>query len=175
MGRVKNIFLDRDGTINEIIFRGSKATSPRTINEFKYRDDFLQFYKRAKESELDLFIISNQPEISRGIIDRNFLEEIENIIRRDCIIRDVSYCLHDDSDKCSCRKPEPGMIINMLSKHSLLPEETLMVGDTWKDIVAGRSAGIKTALLKRQYNRDGKCRPDYEIENLMDLWGTRLI
>ncbi len=171
-GRIKNIFLDRDGTINEIIFRDSKATSPRSVDEFRLRDDFIRFHERAASLGKDLFIISNQPEVPRGLIDREFLEQIDLIIRSACRIKDVSYCLHDDGDGCDCRKPQPGMITRMIEKHALLRNETIMIGDTWKDVVAGKAAGVKTALLKRHYNRDGKCRPDHEIDNLMDLWET---
>lgn len=44
-----------------------------------------------------------------------------------------------------------------------------MVGDTWKDVAAGKAAGVKTALLRRDYNRDGNCLPDYEAGSLMEL------
>jgi len=104
------------------------------------------------------------------LIDLKFLEQVNLIIKSGCPMRDIAYCLHDDDDRCSCRKPEPGLIIRMIEKHSLLKSETIMAGDTWKDVAAGRAAGIKTVLLRREYNRDAKCRPDYEVDELMDLW-----
>ncbi|MDQ7799452.1 MAG: HAD-IIIA family hydrolase [Candidatus Edwardsbacteria bacterium] len=171
-GKIKNIFLDRDGTINEIIFRDSKATSPRSVEEFRLRDDFIRFHERAASLGKDLFIISNQPEIPRGLIDRGFLEQVDLMIRAACRIKDASYCLHDDGDGCDCRKPEPGMINRMIEKHALLKDETIMIGDTWKDVAAGKAAGVKTVMLRRDYNRQANCQPDHQVDQLMDLWAT---
>ncbi|HAD82255.1 MAG: hypothetical protein A2509_04145 [Candidatus Edwardsbacteria bacterium RIFOXYD12_FULL_50_11] len=171
-GKIKNIFLDRDGTINEIIFRDSKATSPRSVEEFRLRDDFIRFHRMATSLGRDLFIISNQPEVSRGLIDRGFLEQVDLMIRSACRIKDVSYCLHDDGDGCDCRKPEPGMINRMIEKHALQKDETIMIGDTWKDVAAGKAAGVKTVMLRRDYNRQANCQPDHQVDQLMDLWAT---
>jgi D-glycero-D-manno-heptose 1,7-bisphosphate phosphatase len=174
-GTIKNIFLDRDGTINEIILRDSKATSPRSLEEFRLRDDFIRFHKKAEQQGKDLFIISNQPEVPRGLIDPGFLDQVNLIIESACPIKDICYCLHDDGDRCGCRKPEPGMINRMIEKHSLLKSETIMAGDTWKDVAAGKAAGVKTVLLKRDYNRDAPFPPDYEVDQLMDLWDLGIL
>lgn len=172
---IRNIFLDRDGTINEIILREANVTSPRTIEEFKLRDDFVSFHNRAVEAGHNLFIISNQPEVARGLIDSGFLEQINDIISKTCKIREISYCLHDNEDECDCRKPKPGMINEIIKKHSLLRDESIMIGDTWKDIAAGKAAGVKTVMLRRHYNRDGKCQPDHEVGTLMELWDSGVI
>mgnify|MGYP000918786364 FL=1 len=166
---INNIFLDRDGTINEVILRNTMVTSPRTFEEFRLRDDFIRFREWAIGKGKRLFIISNQPEISRGLIDNSFLFGTDKLIKEAGGICDAVYCLHDDGDRCSCRKPRPGMIIGMMEKHCLSIEECLMVGDTWKDVAAGKAAGVKTALLRRDYNRDGNCLPDYEAGSLMEL------
>jgi D-glycero-D-manno-heptose 1,7-bisphosphate phosphatase len=166
---INNIFLDRDGTINEVILRNTLITSPRTFDEFRLRDDFIRFREWAIGKGKRLFIISNQPEISRGLIDNAFLASTDKLIKKAGGIYDAAYCLHDDGDGCFCRKPRPGMIVRMMEKHCLSRDECIMVGDTWKDVSAGKAAGVKTVLLRREYNRDSNCHPDYEVGSLMDL------
>ena len=46
LSKFKNIFLDRDGIVNEVILRGDVVSSPRSIEEFKFREDFLDFAKK---------------------------------------------------------------------------------------------------------------------------------
>ena len=63
----KNIFLDRDGVVNEMIMRGNVVSSPRSVNEFIFRQDFLDFVKGLRDKK-NLFIVTNQPDIRRGLL-----------------------------------------------------------------------------------------------------------
>jgi len=114
---IKNIFLDRDGIINEVVYRNSKIESPRFINEFRVKDDFKNFYTSIFNKHICLFITSNQPDISRKLITMEELELMNNQLINDFEFTDIQYCPHDDSDNCECRKPKPGMILNLLEKH----------------------------------------------------------
>jgi D-glycero-D-manno-heptose 1,7-bisphosphate phosphatase len=64
-----------------------------------------------------------------------------------------SYCIHDDRDQCPCRKPKPGMILDLVRTYGLNKEKALLIGDSGKDIEAGRAAGVRTMLLRTDYNR----------------------
>src|SRR3990167_614817 len=65
---IKTIFLDRDGVINSVIMRGSQIDSPRAFHEFHVRRDFLLFYNEAQLRKLELFVVSNQPDVKRGLL-----------------------------------------------------------------------------------------------------------
>ena len=62
------------------------------------------------------------------------------------------------------------MILKSLQKYNLKKDESIMVGDGWKDIDAGRNAGIRTVLFKKEYNKDITNKPDYEITKLSELF-----
>lgn len=70
-------------------------------------------------------------------------------------------------------KPDPEPIyLNFLEKLDSKPEETLMVGDNFHDVLAGKNAGTKTAgvawtIKGRDYL--AKYEPDYMLENMTDL------
>lgn len=167
---IKNIFLDRDGVINEIVMREGKISSPRSLSEFSIRKEFAEFHQQLIGKNLNLFVVSNQPDVSRRLLKQDDLAAMTSQL--DCFqFKEIIYCVHDDSHNCLCRKPKPGMITRVLDKHGLAPEESLLIGDGKKDILAGQAASIRTIYLKRSYNPALDCQPDYIIDTLADAVG----
>ncbi len=113
---IKTLFLDRDGIINEIVMRDGTVSSPRTVAEFVLRPDFLEFYKRLESTSLTLFVVSNQPDVSRGFIAKDDLEQIVDSMKSRFKFTEILHCIHDDSDACDCRKPKPGMSSGVLER-----------------------------------------------------------
>ena len=75
LNKFKNIFLDRDGIINDVIIRDGIISSPRSLSEFKFRDDFLDFAKKVDKTH-NFFLITNQPDVKRNLLkieDLHFL------------------------------------------------------------------------------------------------------
>jgi len=150
--KYKNIILDRDGVINEVIIRENEVSSPRSLNEFKIREEFIEFINKLK-SNPDFFIVTNQPDIKRGFLEIEDLLSMHELILRSFPIKKILYCPHDDDDKCSCRKPLPGMIDEIIKEFDLHGDECLLIGDSHKDILAAKAANIDAVLLKTRYNR----------------------
>ena len=166
---IKNIFFDRDGIINEVVRRDGIISSPRNINEFSLRKEFQQVYNKLKERNLNLFVISNQPDIARKLLTEEVLQEMTDEIKSRFLFKEILYCRHDNSDNCNCRKPKPGLIIDLIKKYNLKKEECILIGDSCKDIQAGKNAGIKTMLLITDYNIETDCEPDYKLSKLEEL------
>lgn len=151
MNKYKNIFLDRDGVINEIIYRKDKVSSPRLLEEFKIREDFLTFSKNI-DKKLNFFLITNQPDISRRLLKLNVLKKMHDELSKVLSFNEIMVCMHDDKDNCNCRKPKPGLILRAISKYKLVPEECVMIGDSLNDMIAAKSAKIDFFLLDTDYN-----------------------
>ena len=167
---LKSIFLDRDGVINEIVMRDGKVSSPHTLEEFLVRRDFEDFYRRISKSSLNLFVVSNQPDVSRGLIRPSSLERITAQLNHRFHFKELVHCPHDDQAQCHCRKPKPGMILNLLEKFHLKSNEAIIIGDSYKDILAGQAAGIRTIYLMQSYNAPISCEPDYVVNKLTDVF-----
>lgn len=165
--KIGTVLLDRDGIINEVVFREGKVSSPRTMNEFCFRGDIHDFIGKLKKKSIKLAIISNQPDIARGLLSVHDLELMNNIIRNELGIEHIFICPHDDSKRCTCRKPEFGLIIMAQDNLGFDPSNTLFVGDGWKDIEAGRRFGITTALLRTDYNET--IQGDVVVNDLIEL------
>ena len=162
----KNIFLDRDGVVNEMIMRGNVVSSPRSVNEFVFKRDFLDFSKGLGDRS-NLFIVTNQPDIKRGLLKEQDLSDIHEIINRRYSIKKILFCPHDDDDKCLCRKPLPGMIDQVIKEYGLIRNECFLVGDSHKDMLAARAAKIEAALLRTNYNTP--LNGFLSIDSLVDL------
>ena len=160
----KCVFFDRDGVINEVVFRDGKPCSPRNINEFKIINGVRETFEAIRGLGYKIVIFTNQPDISRGLMTSEELEKMHSIIEEVLNPDIVLYCPHDDLDNCECRKPKPGMLIKAAEEIGVDLNASFVIGDTWKDIEAGKSVGCTTILLNTSYNLEVKS--DYRVENL---------
>ena len=103
---------------------------------------FITFTKHG----YNFFVVSNQPDIARNIMSIDVLKEIDAMLLSRFTFNEILYCIHDDGDNCNCRKPKPGMITNTLVKYNLLANESVIIGDSWKDIECGKNAGVHTVF-----------------------------
>ena len=147
----KNIFLDRDGIVNDVILRDGIVSSPRSLEEFKFRDDFLNFAKKIDKNH-NFFLVTNQPDIKRKMLKLDDLQKMHDRLMNILSFKEIFVCAHDDDDNCSCRKPKPGMILEAISTNNLKYGECIMIGDSLKDIEAANSAGISVVLLDTDYS-----------------------
>lgn len=161
----KAIFLDRDGVINKIIMRDGKPTSPRSIEEFVLEDHIQESIEIFKEKSFLIFMVTNQPDISRGLLDPSTLDKMTNKALTSLSINDFRICTHDDLDNCLCRKPKPGMLLELAEKWDINLGESFMIGDTWKDMEAARRANCFSILLERPYNKNVHC--SVKTENIL--------
>ena len=99
---------------------------------------------RLKEKQFLVGIVTNQPDIATGKTNIELVNEINSYIRKRLQLDFVQMCVHVESDKCSCRKPKPGMLFDQARRDSIDLNESYMVGDRWRDIEAGIAAGTKT-------------------------------
>ena len=170
------VFLDRDGVINKVIYRDGRPTSPRNIDEFEFEAGVGKALKRLRSAGFKLLVVTNQPELARGLVTIEALDLMTHRIVDALKIDEVRVCPHDNDDGCSCRKPQPGMLLELAEKYDLSLNDSYIVGDTWKDSRAGSSAGCKSIILDRPYNHDDPA--DWRVPDLSSavdvICGNRL-
>jgi histidinol-phosphate phosphatase family protein len=146
-GSQKAIFLDRDGVINI-----NRSDYVKSWDEFVFLPDAKRAVKLVNESDFILIIITNQSPIGRGIFNTSTLDEIHGKMLHEfaevgCNITAIYYCPHKPDDGCSCRKPQPGLILKAAADFDIDLSRSWMVGDSDSDIEAGKRAGCKTAKV----------------------------
>ena len=160
----KSVFLDRDGVINKVLLRDGEPTAPRRFAEFEIEAGVEQALGRLRRAGYRLFVVTNQPDLARGYLPADALRMMTEKLMETLDIDAIKVCPHDDHDGCACRKPQPGMLLELAREHDLALAESYMIGDTWKDAVAAQAAGCKSIMLDRPYNRDDPA--DRRVANL---------
>ena len=158
------IFLDRDGVINRALVRDGKPFSPRVFEEFELVDGVDAALQAFGNLGCRRFIVTNQPDIARGLMSMGELDKMHTYIRNTLPVDDIFVCPHDDVDGCACRKPKPGLLLEAAQKWEVHLPSSFMIGDSWKDMEAGSRAGCVTILLDMPYNRETVC--DYRVADL---------
>jgi D-glycero-D-manno-heptose 1,7-bisphosphate phosphatase len=154
------VFLDRDGVLNAIVPRGDVVSSPRTLDELQIEPDAPQALGRLRDAGFRLFVVTNQPDVSRGKMTAAALEAIHQRLAAALPVEAILACLHDNADACACRKPKPGLLLDLAARHALDLADSWMVGDQDRDIDCGRAAGVRTVLLGRPYNSGARASAD---------------
>jgi len=163
------VFLDRDGVINCAVVRDGKPYPPYSKDELQIPSDVPEALARLQTEGFRLMVVTNQPDVARGIQTRAGVEGIHQaILDFGLPIDSFRVCYHDDCDDCDCRKPKPGMLIDVAREQGLVLGDCFMVGDRWRDIAAGRQAGCKTILIDYDYDEIEFCEPHVRVHSLSE-------
>ena len=161
------VFLDRDGVLTCALVRNGKAYAPVTPDEMEMDADAPAALARLKAAGFLLVVVTNQPDVARGISRREDIQKMHAILSAALPLDAWQICYHDNSDGCDCRKPKPGMLRHAALAHDIDLARSFMVGDRWRDIDAGAAAGCRTVWIDRGYNEQPPVRPaDVRVESL---------
>ena len=153
------VFLDRDGVLTRAVIRDGKPYPPASLAELELLPDVAEALHQLKREGFLLLVVTNQPDVARGKQQISAVEEMHRFLKQQLPLDDIFACYHDDSDRCDCRKPATGLLLHAASKHGVTLAASYMVGDRWRDIDAGASAGVRTVWIDRQYAERGPSSP----------------
>jgi D-glycero-D-manno-heptose 1,7-bisphosphate phosphatase len=148
------VFLDRDGVLNEVRMEGATASTPRTVAELEILPTAKADLGRLREAGYVLLVVSNQPDVARGDLSLDAVEEINRALRTALPIDAVYVCPHDTRDGCACRKPKPGLIRAGAREWGVDLAGSWLIGDRWVDLAAAEAAGIDGLLVERPWSWD---------------------
>ena len=150
----KAIFLDRDGVINNN--RGRYYTWLK--EDLEINPGVTETLRMLKERGYMLIVITNQGGISKGAIHQEDVEVLHihlNALldKEGASVDEFFYCPHhSDHEKCLCRKPLPLMIQKAMARFGIDPQQSWMIGDSERDMEAGKAAGLNTILVESNGN-----------------------
>ncbi len=152
MIKIKAIFLDRDGVIND---NKKHVNKPEDLIIYEVAKKGIELLYNAGYK---LFVVTNQGGIERGHLTHERLDKIHERmfieLKPFCRITEILYC-PDFKKESDCRKPKPGMILELAEKYDIDLSNSWMIGDMETDVEAGKSAGCKTAKIgERSANAD---------------------
>jgi len=188
MGKVKAVFLDRDGVINELIHHREQGIidSPFTVEQFRLLPSVGEATRKLREMDYKVILVSNQPGIAKGLISEETFDKVrekmkEELAKEGAFLDGEYYCLHHPEAKveglranCECRKPEPGLLLQAAKDMDIDLSQSWMIGDGLTDVKAGKQAGCRTILLGRmrcelcRLMDEEDARPDAITSNLTE-------
>lgn len=158
------VIIERDGVLNPVRVERQQQVAPRTLDEFRVNTDAAPLLKQLKAAGMVIVVTTNQPGISRGYLMRREMDRMHDLMRRALPIDDIFVCPHDETDRCTCRKPRPGMLAEAGFKWRLALDRSFVISDKWQDAEAARSVGCTSLLIKSPWN--GTAHHDFVLPDL---------
>ena len=141
--------------LNEAMVRNGKPHAPTELADLRIPPGTAEALARLKARDFLLLVVTNQPDVARGVLKRDTVEQMDRRLRAELPLDDVLTCFHDDQDDCDCRKPRPGLVTRAAQQYGIDLGRSYLIGDRWRDMDAGTNAGCKTIWIDRGYSRTG--------------------
>lgn len=168
------VFIDRDGVLNR---DPAKTYYVRKPGEFRWIPGVFTALRPLAEAGAAMIVISNQAGVGKGLVAPEALDAVTDkmfggLASQGIVLRGVFYCTHTPEAGCGCRKPKTGLFKAADRSLGLKGSRRFMIGDTERDMTAGRAAGCRTVLVLSGKTRSAaqaakfKTRPDHTVNNL---------
>lgn len=154
MSRQKAIFLDRDGVIND----NSIAYYIYQKEKFVLNEGVIDSLKILQSKGYIFIVITNQGGIAKGLYNNQDVRElnaylVDTLKNEGIIIQEIFHCPHhSDISKCLCRKPGSLLFEKAIAQFHIDSEQSFMIGDSDRDIVAAERVGLKGIKVKANGN-----------------------
>jgi D-glycero-D-manno-heptose 1,7-bisphosphate phosphatase len=144
---MKLVILDRDGTINH-----DSDHYIKSLEEWRPIKGAMEAIARLTQAGYRIVVATNQSGIARGLFDTRTLFEIHDALQRAAAqaggrVDAFFFCPHTADARCQCRKPEPGMLLEIARRFNVSLKDVYMVGDALKDTQAAAAAGARPVLV----------------------------
>ena len=160
------VFLDRDGIINAPVVRNGKPYPPSTLDSVEILPGVKDALIELKEAGFLNIVATNQPDVATGKQSRAIVDAIHEKMKSELALDDIRVCFCVEGPDCPCYKPSPGLLIEAAKDWGVDLSKSFMIGDRWRDVGAGQSAGCITFFVDYQYKEDLIYRPDFTISGL---------
>jgi D-glycero-D-manno-heptose 1,7-bisphosphate phosphatase len=162
---MKCVFLDRDGVLNEeindYVFR---------IEDFKIREGVVEGLKNLKKAGYLLIIVTNQAGIAKGLYKDEDVKNCYNYLQNQAegVLDDIYYCKHHPNftTESLLRKPNSLMLEKAMAKYDIDIDQSFMIGDSERDIVAGKKVGVKTIHIAG--GKENTTLADWQFNSLLE-------
>lgn len=162
-------FLDLDGTLIELVNGDHK--SARLPSEVKMVQGSAELVQLLKLLGYLPVIVTNQPDVSRGLVKQQDLELAHRKVMDSLDINHKYACYHDDIDLCHCRKPLSGLLKMAAEDLQSNLKNSILIGDSWRDIAAANDVSVFSIYISNEGIDDlpRGCKPNLRKTSLCQL------
>ena len=163
-GKRRAVFLDRDGVINRSDVRDGRPFAPLRVEEFDILPGVVEAVAALKAAGFLVIVTTNQKDIGEGLASMDVLEAMHDKLRAEVDVDDICVCLC--GDHCRRYKPNPGMLLDAARQWNIDLAASIMVGDRWRDVDAGKAADCLTYFIDCGYAESLNHAPDHTVSDL---------
>lgn len=163
-GLGKAAFLDRDGVLNRAIVRGGRPYAPTSIEAFEILPEAPAAVRRLKQAGFLAIVVTNQKDVGRGIVSQAVMKRMHELLLAAMPLDDILVCTSVNGGWRY--KPDPGMLIEAAARWRIDLSASVMIGDRWRDVGAGRRAGCRTVFIDRGYAETPALTADWVARDL---------
>ena len=167
-GLRKAIFLDRDGIINHSLIENGKPIAPRSISDFSLMEGVEHLIEKLRGLGYLIFVVTNQPDVAKGKLKKSEIKKMHKFMCEKIKIEEVMVCYCEEGIDCPCYKPSPHMIIELAKTWNIDLGNSFMIGDRWRDVGAGFSAGCTTIFVDYAYDEALIFTPNHIVKSLAE-------
>ena len=154
MNKLKTVFVDRDGVINQ-----ERSDYVKSISELEIYPNVAKNIKSLKDAGFLVIVITNQSAVNRGIITHEIVSQIHDSIqdhlkKSGTFLDGFYYCPHTPNENCNCRKPKSGLLEKAILELNIDLNSSWMIGDSDSDIEAADSIGCKAIKISDNFSLD---------------------
>ena len=154
MNKLKTVFVDRDGVINQ-----ERSDYVKSISELEIYPNVAKNIKLLKDAGFLVVVITNQSAVNRGIVTPEMINQIHNSIqdhlkKSGTFLDGFYYCPHTPNENCNCRKPKSGLLQQAILELNIDLNSSWMIGDRDSDIEAANSIGCKAIKINDNFSLD---------------------
>ncbi|TXI91123.1 MAG: D-glycero-beta-D-manno-heptose 1,7-bisphosphate 7-phosphatase [Neisseriales bacterium] len=171
---MKLIFLDRDGVINH-----DSEAYIKNVDEFELLPGSIEAIANLSQAGFNVIVCTNQSGVGRGLFSMEESNEIhiklhQLVDQAGGSISAIIFCPHVPEDNCNCRKPKPGMILDICERFNVDNiSNIMMIGDSIRDLEAISNAGgipllVKTGNGKKTLMKEKLPLGTLVFENLLE-------
>jgi D-glycero-D-manno-heptose 1,7-bisphosphate phosphatase len=145
---IKAIFLDRDGVVNR-----ERGEYTFKLKDFDILPDVYEALKLGLEKGYELFVLSNQGGIAKGLYDHEQVEKLHELLAGELLnhgvkLKEIYYCPHHESaGKCLCRKPDSLLLEKAIARFGIDTDSSVFIGDSKRDVEAASKVGVRGILI----------------------------
>lgn len=158
------VFLDRDGVLNRPLIRDGRSFAPRRLEDFEIYEDAPAAVDRLRKAGFLTVLVTNQKDIGAGLVEAATVDAMHARLRTRVALDALKMCTC--VDECPCYKPRPGMLLEAAEELGIDLSASVMIGDRWRDVGAGRAAGCTTVFIDRGYDEPLREIPDMTVGSL---------
>jgi len=144
----KLVILDRDGVINK-----DSDGYIKSVEEWEAIPGSLEAIARLNHFGFKVVVVTNQSGLARGLFSMAQMNAIHQKMRQELDqvggqLDGIFFCPHGPDDHCECRKPLPGLLLEVRDRLGVDLNQTLVIGDSYRDLQSAWAVGAQGLLVK---------------------------